>query len=190
MHLVRAVALLHSPPPDNDVYTDWNTRMDNFVASVLTRLSDSSSHVVSSADALKLCYFTTGLARFLVAVQQPREKWFKVFDSLIDRMDTVTDELGASLNDDKASVADHMFNMMCWAERDNESWTWTVGEEGEEEAYTAWLNSWREDDTIFPDRLLESIAPYAPKTGSSTAWRVRRVLDRMEATSPNLKGCV
>lgn len=164
---------------------DWNVRLDNYTAAVLARLDDTD-HPISSADAFKLCYFGIGIARFLVVVQPPREKWFALFNPLLDRIDPLPDELRPSLDEDKASVADHMLTMLYWAEGGS-SRPWTKTSDSDEEFYAEWSKGWRETDSIVPDRLIESIAPHAsPQARLTVSWRVRRALEILQAKPANI----
>lgn len=161
-------------------YLDWTARLDNFAAAVSARLSQSEPEIrVSNVDALKLCYFTCSLARFLFIVQPPRNKWVKLFITLLDRIDSPAEGNRTLLDEDKASVADHMLTMMRYTEQ--RSLIWTSTNNGDEEAYEEWVSdSRREEDSVFPDRLFESIAPYCTKTREFGFWGVRRALDTVQ----------
>lgn len=161
------------------LYLDWNARLDNFAAAVSTRLSESDpDRRISSNDAFKLCYFSSGIARFLFIVQPPRNKWANLFNMLMDRIDSPTDGDRMSLDEDKTSVADHMLAMMHWTEERSRIWLIVFKED--EKAYREWVDSPREEDSIFPDRLFESIVPYASKMRDRRYWGVRRILEAMQ----------
>ncbi len=161
------------------LYSDWDARLDNLTAAVLTRLSESKTGVrVSNVDAFKICYVSSSIARFLFIVQPPREKWAYLFDALLDRIDDPMEENKTLLDEDKAAVADRMLDMMYWAEADSRAWTFTT--DGDEKFYRDWVNSQREEDSIFPDRLFESIVPYSPKARTFRPWAVRRALEVMQ----------
>ncbi len=118
------------------------------------------------------------LARFLFIVQPPRKQWATLFDALLDRIDSPTEGNKSLLDEDKAAVADQMLEMMHWAEENSPVWTLT--KDGDDEVYREWANSEREKDSIFPDRLLESIARHSSRVRKFGPWAVRRALEAVE----------
>ncbi len=139
-----------------------------------TKLADTENPI-SSTDAFKLCYFATALARLLIPVQPPKDQWATLFSILLSRIETPCDDQ-SQLSKAKAAIADHMLNMIFLAEKPQNERAWTASGDGDEELYPAWSDSWKDGDGLFPDALLESIAPYAPKSTVSGSWRSRRAI--------------
>lgn len=99
---------------------------------------------------------------------------------LLDRIDSPMDVDGdrMGLDEDKTSVADHMLAMMRSTEERSRIWTFAINED--EKAYEEWVDSPREEDSVFPDRLFESIVPYASKMREPRYWGVRRALEAVQ----------
>lgn len=149
--------------------------MDNYTAIVSSKLAATEDQI-SSSDALKLCYFAIALARFLVPVQPPQEQWTTLFTTLLDRIEESCDKSPLSKKA-KAAIADHTLNMIYLVEQPENGRAWTDSTDGDEELYAAWATSWQDGDGLFPDALLESIAPLAPKSRMGRTWRIRRAIE-------------
>ena len=165
---------------------DWCAVLDNFSAAVAARLSDTKDPM-SNVNALKLCYFASSLARFLLPVQPPRENWFRLFNMLLDRVDSARGSERHALNKAKARIADHMLVLISTAEGHGDAWT--PPQDGDDAIYAIWANEWKDGDAIFPDRLIECIAPFAPKSRTNTSWRVRRALAEARAKGSVEQAC-
>ena len=163
-----------------DGHTPPSTRLDRYTDVVSAKLSAVDSPI-SSEDALKLCYFATSLVKYLIPAQPPREKWVPLFNMLLDRIDSPESAEVQCLREAKGAIAEHMFSLICTTEIDGDAWTMAPMED---KYYLAWANDWREEDAIFPDRLIESIARHAPRTRMTRSWRVRRALEAIGPCDP------
>ena len=117
-------------------------------------------------------------------VQPPREQWHSLFNMLLDRIDGPHARRPDDLDRAKASISDHMIQLIAKAE--GYACQWTAPRDGDDEVYGEWANKWKDGDSVFPDRLIESIAPYAPKSRRNASWRIRRAL---ETRRTNGLGC-
>lgn len=137
---------------------------------------------ISSEEALRLCYFAAGMVKYLIPAQPPQHRWALLFDMLVDRIDDTRYTLTLTLDEAKGMVAEHMFSLICRTELDGDAWTMVPRDDY---LYEEWASGWREYEAIFPDKLIESIAPYAPDTRLTTSWRVRRALEAVERKKAN-----
>lgn len=158
------------------VFVDWCARLDSYTEAVETKLADSANPI-SSTDVFKLCYFAVALARFLKPVQPPQKQWATLFTMLLVGIEDTCDDQSQLSKKAKAAIADHILNMIYRVEQPETERAWTDSTGGDEELYAAWATSWQDGDGLFPDALLESIAPFAPKSRMGRTWRVRRAID-------------
>lgn len=119
-------------------------------------------------------------------MQPPKDQWATLFSILLGRVETPCDDQ-SQLSKAKVAIADHMLNMIFVAEQPQNERAWTASTDGDDELYTAWADSWQDGDGLFPDALLQSIAPYAPESRLSKRWRARRAIEVVRVNQSSLK---